>query len=166
MKNIWIALTLLLSLTTIAFAASFKAEAPESCKYCNMNRTKFAHSRMMVTYTDGTNTGLCSINCAVIDMNLTKKEVKKAEVGDYNSKKLIDAKTATWVIGGSKKGVMTPVAKWAFADKKSAEEFIKGNGGKLATFDDVVKATEEEHKNGHSKGHKKEMKQQEHEHKM
>lgn len=158
MKKIWIALTLLLSLTTLAVAAGFKAEAPESCKYCNMDRSTFAHSRMLVTYTDGSNTGLCSINCAAIDMNLTKKEVKSVEVGDYNSKKLIDAKTATWVIGGKKKGVMTPNPKWAFADKKAAEAFIKANGGKLATFDDVSKATEDEHKSGH----KKEMKHQGH----
>lgn len=167
MKKIWIALTLILTLTSFAMAAAFKAEAPETCKYCNMDRTKFAHSRMIVTYTDGTSSGVCSINCAVIDMNLTKKEVKNVEVGDYNSKKLIDAKTATWVIGGSKKGVMSPVAKWAFADKKTAESFIKANGGKLANLDDVVKATEEEHKNGHGGGHKKEMKHQGHgDHKM
>jgi len=166
MKKVWIVVTLMLTMATTIFAAGAKVEDPQNCKYCNMDRTKYAHSRMMITYIDGTSTGVCSINCAVIDMNLTKNEVKKAEVGDYNSKKLIDAKTATWVIGGSKKGVMTPEAKWAFADKNAAEAFIKANGGKLVTFDDVVKATEEEHKNGHGGGHKKEMKHQHGEHKM
>jgi len=65
-------------------------------------------------------------------------------VADYNTKKLIDAKSAAWVIGGTKKGVMTPVAKWAFADKKEADAFIKANGGKPATFGEALKAAEKE----------------------
>ena len=39
---------------------------------------------------------------------------------------------------------MTKRAKWAFADKKGAEAFIKENGGKLAYFDDAMKATYED----------------------
>lgn len=35
-------------------------------------------------------------------------------VGDYNTKRLIDAEKAVWVIGGGKQGVMTKRAKWAF----------------------------------------------------
>lgn len=157
MKRLWISI-MLLALGTTCLAAELKVEAPADCQKCGMNRTKFAQSRMVVTYQDGS-TGTCSINCAVVDMKTSKgKEVKSLQVGDYDSKKLIDAKTATWVIGGTKKGVMTPVAKWAFADKSGANKFIKGNGGKLATFDDVVKATEKElaeqdKPKGHS-GHK------------
>ena len=39
---------------------------------------------------------------------------------------------------------MTKSAKWAFADKKDAEAFIKENGGKLANFDDAMKASYED----------------------
>ena len=141
MKKIWTALLLVLSLVTISLAAE-KVEAPDSCKHCGMDRTKFAHSRMLVTYTDGS-TGTCSINCVAVDMKESKKEIKSFQVADYNTKKLTDAKTATWVIGGSKKGVMTPVAKWAFAEKKDAELFIQKNGGTLATFGDALKAAEQ-----------------------
>lgn len=159
MKKIWIALLLVLSLVTVCLATE-KVEAPDSCKQCGMDRTKFAHSRMVVTYTDGSS-GTCSINCVVIDMKETKKEVKSFQVGDYNSKKLIDAKAATWVIGGSKKGVMTPVAKWAFAEKKDAENFIKKNGGTLAGFDDTLKTVEKERadrdKPSEKKGHDHKM---------
>lgn len=143
MKNIWIALLLVLSLATFCLAVD-KVEAPDGCVHCGMNRTKFAHSRMIVTYKDKSSAGTCSINCIVTDLKKSKKEPQSFQVGDYNSKKLIDAKTATWVIGGSKRGVMTPVAKWAFADKKNAEEYIQKNGGKLATYDDALKATEKE----------------------
>ncbi len=158
MTRLWISIMLLLALGTTCLAADTKVEAPADCQKCGMNRTKFAQSRMVVTYKDGS-TGTCSINCAVVDLKANKgKEVKSFQVGDYDSKKLIDAKTATWVIGGKKQGVMTQVAKWAFADKSGAEKFIKGNGGKLATFDDVVKVTEKElaeqdKPKGHS-GHK------------
>jgi nitrous oxide reductase accessory protein NosL len=159
MNKIWIALLLVLSLTTFGLATE-KIEAPDSCKQCGMDRVKLAHSRMVVTYADGSS-GTCSINCVVTDMKESKKEVKSFQVGDYNSKKLIDAKAATWVIGGSKKGVMTPVAKWAFAEKKNAEAFIKKNGGTLATFDDALKAAEKEQAERNSpkenKGHDHKM---------
>lgn len=145
MKRLWISIMLLLALGTVCQAAEMPVEAPADCKHCGMNRTAFGHSRMVVTYTDGSSTGTCSINCAVIDMKKQpEKEVKTLQVGDYTSKNLIDAKSAVWIIGGKKKGVMTPVAKWAFADKKAAEAFVKENGGKLATFDEVLAATEKE----------------------
>jgi nitrous oxide reductase accessory protein NosL len=159
MKKIWITLLLVLSLVTVCLASE-KVEAPGSCKQCGMDRVKLAHSRMVVTYADGS-TGTCSINCVVTDIKETKKEVKSFQVGDYTTKKLIDAKTATWVIGGSKKGVMTAVAKWAFAEKKDADAFIKKNGGTLATFDDALKATEKEqaerNKPKENKGHDHKM---------
>lgn len=141
MKKFWIAVLLVVSLGTVCLAAD-KIEAPDSCKQCGMDRTIFAHSRMVVTYTDGSSTGTCSINCVATDMKETGKEIASFQVADYNTKKLIDAKTATWVIGGTKKGVMTKMAKWAFADKKDAESFIKTNGGKLGSFDETLKAAE------------------------
>ena len=62
-------------------------------------------------------------------------------VADYNTKTLIPAEKAFWVIGGSKLGVMTKRAKWAFTEKGEALKFIKDNGGRLATFDEAIKAT-------------------------
>lgn len=143
MKKIWIALLLVLSLGTICLAAE-KVEAQDSCKHCGMDRTKFAHSRMVVSYADGSSTGTCSLNCVVTELKGSKKEVKSFQVADYNNKKLTDAKTATWVIGGSKKGVMTKIAKWAFAENADAKAFIKANGGKMATFDEALKAAEKD----------------------
>jgi len=160
MTRLWISIMLLLAFGTVCLSAEKKVEAPADCKHCGMNRTTFGYSRMVVTYKDGGSIGTCSINCVVIDMKANKgKEVKSFQVGDYDSKKLINARTATWVIGGKKQGVMTPVAKWAFADKKAAEAFVKENGGKLATFDDVLKTSEKElaekdqHQDHDHKGH-------------
>jgi nitrous oxide reductase accessory protein NosL len=160
MKKLWIAVLLVLSLGTVCLAAETKVEAPDACVHCGMDRTKFGHSRMIVTYTDGSSAGTCSLNCAVTDLSKSKgKTVKFYQVADYNSRKLIDAKTASWVIGGSKKGVMTKVAKWAFADKKEAEAFIKANGGKSATFDEALKASEGE------QAEKSQKKSHDHDHK-
>jgi len=112
-----------------------------TCPYCGMDRHKFAHSRVVVEYDNGFPPGFCSLHCAAVDMavNIDKAPVK-IEVGDYNSKALIDAESAFWVIGGDKMGVMTHRAKWAFAKKSEAEAFIAANGGELADFETAMEA--------------------------
>lgn len=106
-----------------------------ACAHCGMDREKFSHSRMLVTYTDGTSAGVCSIHCAVTKLKAsTSKAVKSVEVADLNNRKLVDVEKAAWVIGGSMKGVMTKTAKWAFAKKDDADAFVKKHGGKPATY--------------------------------
>jgi copper chaperone NosL len=130
----------------VAYAETMKdIQEHKNCKYCNMDREKFAHSRMLIEYGDGSSLGTCSIHCVAIDLcQSLDKQPKAILVADYNKKNLIDAENAYWVIGGKKPGVMTKRAKWAFADKKDAEAFIQENGGKLATFDEAMKATYED----------------------
>ena len=133
----------LLSLAGGALAQEDVQKIP-SCKFCGMDRGKFAHSRMLATYEDGTMLGTCSIHCLAVDLALNiDKTPRLLQVGDFNSKKLIDAEKAFWVIGGSKPGVMTQQAKWAFEKKEDAERFIMENGGTLATFDEALKAAYE-----------------------
>ena len=116
-----------------------------SCKHCGMDRLKFAHSRMLIEYDDGMTIGTCSIHCTAIDLEMNKdKTAKNILVGDYYSKELIDAKTAFWVIGGTKRGVMTKRAKWAFQKKEDAEKFIAENEGELANFEQALKAAQED----------------------
>jgi copper chaperone NosL len=141
-----IALVLSLTLTSVAFAQ----KAPDvqqhpNCKHCGMDRDQFAHSRFLIEYEDGTSLGVCSIHCAAVDfaMNLDKAP-KSMKVGDYGTKKLIDAETAIWVLGGNKPGVMTKRAKWAFEKKEDAETFVKENGGEIVTFDRAMQATYED----------------------
>src|SRR4030043_1348688 len=137
-----------------------------SCKYCGMNRQQFAHSRILIEYDDATTVGTCSIHCAAVDLAINIDKTPKAiQVGDYNSKPLIDAEKASWVIGGSKMGVMTKRAKWAFEKKEDAEKFIKENGGETATFDVAMKAAYEE-KNADTKmiRERRKMKKMEHKH--
>ncbi|MBE0556552.1 MAG: nitrous oxide reductase accessory protein NosL [Proteobacteria bacterium] len=112
-----------------------------SCKYCGMNRETYAHSRMHIEYGDNTKEGLCSLHCASVDLALNLDRTPKAiQVGDYGTKVLIDAEKAFWVIGGSKPGVMTKNAKWAFANKADAEKYQREFGGRIAGFDEALEA--------------------------
>lgn len=117
----------------------------QSCPHCGMDRDKFAHSRMLITYSDGSSAGMCSIHCAVTELKASKgKQVKMVEVADLNSKKLVVAEKASWVIGGSRKGVMTRTPKWAFAKKEDAAAFIKKEGGKPATYNEALSLAEKD----------------------
>ncbi|MGZ3558639.1 MAG: nitrous oxide reductase accessory protein NosL [Thermodesulfobacteriota bacterium] len=116
-----------------------------SCKYCGMDRKQFVHTRILIEYDDASTVGTCSIHCAAIDLALNIDKTPKAvRVGDYNSKALINAENAFWVIGGNKMGVMTKKAKWAFDKKEVAEKFIKENGGENAAFDVAMKTAYED----------------------
>ena len=115
------------------------------CLYCGMDRTKFAHSRALITYNDGTTVGTCSLHCAAIDLSLKiDKTPVSIMVADYNTKKLTDVETAHWVIGGDKMGVMTRRAKWAFAANADAQAFIAAHGGSAAEFETAVRAAFED----------------------
>jgi nitrous oxide reductase accessory protein NosL len=115
------------------------------CKYCGMDRKAYDYSRMLVEYADGISAGTCSIHCAAIDLALNSDGVPKAiMVGDYRTKRLIDAGKSYWVIGGNRRGVMSIQGKWAFEEKGHAEDFMKENGGKLGSFDETLQAAFED----------------------
>ncbi len=145
MKKIISVMLLCLSLFAVVAFAADKVEAPASCLHCGMDRTTFSHSRMLIEYDDNTTVGTCSIHCTAVDLAIhIDKTPKIIKVADYNSKQLIDAEKAVWVIGGEKQGVMTARGKWAFAAKADAEAFVKANKGKLATFEEAIKAAYED----------------------
>ncbi|MFH0726731.1 MAG: nitrous oxide reductase accessory protein NosL [Pseudomonadota bacterium] len=138
-----VSILFLFSICGIASGQDDLQKAP-ACKYCGMDRAKFAHSRMIVEYDDGTTVGVCSLHCLAVDFSLNIDKTPQAlQVGDLSGKHLIDADKAFWVIGGTKPGVMTKQAKWAFEKKEDAEKFISENGGSLATFDEAMKAAYE-----------------------
>jgi nitrous oxide reductase accessory protein NosL len=118
-----------------------KIEKPAECQNCGMDRTSFASSRVLITFTDGSSRGTCSINCAYeeVTKNAARK-VKTIQVADCTTKELINGKKAVWVIGGRKPGVMSATAKWAFALKEDAEDFVKEFGGTISDFNAAWKA--------------------------
>jgi nitrous oxide reductase accessory protein NosL len=120
-------------------------KAHPGCKYCGMDRRMYDYSRMLVEYTEGVSGGMCSIHCAAIDLAMNPDRIlKNIMAGDYRTKKLIDAEKAYWVIGGSRRGVMSIQGKWAFEQKADAEDFIRENGGKIGSFDEALQAAFED----------------------
>lgn len=131
----------------IAYAQQVKEDiaAHKSCVYCGMDRGTYDYSRMVIEYDDGTTVPLCSIHCAAVDLaNKIDKAPKSIMVGDFNTKNLIDAEKASWVVGGNKQGVMTKRGKWAFENKSDAENFIKVNQGSMASFEEAMKMAYED----------------------
>ena len=127
---------------TVTVLAKVDIATQKVCKVCGMDREQWNFSRVLLEYNDGSSEGFCSIHCAAMAMtNHPGGLPKTIKVADYNTKQLIDAEKAVWVIGGKKAGVMTQQAKWAFGDKSAAESFIEANEGELASFDQVMKAT-------------------------
>jgi nitrous oxide reductase accessory protein NosL len=134
MKHIILLLVLLL-IAALA-GATDTVEDPKNCKQCGMDRIIFAHSRMLLEYVDGSISGVCSLHCAALELHHNNsKQLSALMVADYTTKKLLNAKSAAWVVGGSKAGVMTAVAKWAFAGMEEAQNFIKNNGGSVKSFE-------------------------------
>src|SRR5512139_782235 len=134
-----------------AYEGTDVKKAP-ACGVCGMSRETFAYSRMSIEYDDGPTVGTCSLNCTVAILSSDPDRKPRAiRVADYDTREMIDAKDAVWVIGGGKQGVMTRQAKWAFVDKVAAERFIAETGGTTATFDDALKAAREERGDGSGK---------------
>ena len=147
MNRIWIVLLLCAAIpfarATPIGAAGPEMERPKYCQICGMDRSMFASSRMLLVYADNATFGTCSLQCMTTEMKRNRgKKIKSMWVADYGTKKLVDAKTAAWVIGGKKPGVMSQVAKWAFARKKDAGQFVREYGGRPARFGEALKAAE------------------------
>ena len=112
-----------------------------SCSQCGMDRKMYGYSRMLIRYEDGSQTGVCSLHCAVTGMKARKgKQATALLVADRNTRELIPAGKAIWTIGGNKRGVMTPLAKWAFATNESAGKFVSAYGGKIVSWDSALTA--------------------------
>jgi len=119
--------------------------AHPDCAYCGMDRKQYAYSRVLLKYTDGSETALCSVHCAGLDLALHPEKVpERIMVGTYDRGNLVDAGKAFWVLGGSKQGVMSIRGKWAFEKKEDAGAFMREFGGATAGFRDIMTAAFED----------------------
>jgi nitrous oxide reductase accessory protein NosL len=145
MKVAVFTLALVMSLAPALLAAQEDIAKHKACKFCGMDREKFATSRILIDYEDGSAEGMCSLRCAAVEMALgIDKSPKTTWVGDYATSALVDAEKAFWVVGGSVPGVMTKRAKWAFAKREDADAFVKEKGGTVVAFEAAVKAAYED----------------------
>ena len=151
MKKTFHALTLSALFLMVAISSHAEEKKYEdirkhkSCKLCGMSREEYSYSRLLLVYNNGTSTGTCGLRCAALDLALKMgRRTDSIMVADFNSRKLIDAEKAYWVIGGSKQGTMSTRGKWAFTGKDQARRFMAKNGGAPGTFHDALKASFED----------------------
>jgi copper chaperone NosL len=136
---------LLLCLAGTAVFSGDDIDTHRSCAFCGMDRKAYGFSRMLIQYADGMEAGVCSLHCAVIELDANKdRKVKALLVADREDRTLVPAETAFWVIGGSKRGVMTQRPKWAFSTPAAAENFIKTWGGTIITWNEALAAARED----------------------
>ena len=144
----WLVLALLLVLAGAlgeASAAQDDLALHRECGYCGMDRQAYGFSRMLVRYLDGAEAGTCSLRCTLVELDAHPgRAVKVVLAADRDTRELVDAASATWVIGGRKRGVMTARAKWAFATREGAEAFVRAHGGALATYDEARAAARQD----------------------
>lgn len=139
-----IALILLTANVTI-MAAQDDIEEHRECAYCGMDRKAYGYSRMLVVYEDGVESGVCSLHCALVEIDANRERpIRTLLVADRDTRSLIDADKAVWVMGGKKRGVMTERPKWAFSTEAAARAFTERYGGTIVTLEEAMRVTREE----------------------
>ncbi|HEY4743871.1 MAG TPA: nitrous oxide reductase accessory protein NosL [Desulfuromonadaceae bacterium] len=135
----------LVALSGVAVHAHDDIMAHRECHQCGMDRKVYGYSRMLIVYEGGAEVGVCSLHCAVTEMDgHREKKVTTLLVADRDSHALIPADTASWVIGGRRRGVMTQRPKWAFATIDAARAFVASNGGAIVRWDEALAAARED----------------------
>ncbi len=117
-----------------------QGDAKMFCPECGMTLPVFYKTNHAATV-DGKVKQYCSIHCIVEDAKKGSK-LTDIKVVDVKSLKFIDANTASYVVGSSKKGTMTMVSKYAFASKADADIFAEKNGGKVVDYSGAYKSAE------------------------
>lgn len=142
MKSSSIKFVLIFSL--IALVASCKVEPKEieygqdHCHFCDMTVVDKSHAAEYVTQ-KGKSYVFDAIECMVNEILRDKNEPELAFilVADYAEPgKLVDAKTATYLISENIKSPMGANLS-AFASREIAEKFQKENGGILLNWDEL-----------------------------
>lgn len=136
---------IMFTLAGMSVLAQSDIDAHRDCANCGMDRKAYGFSRMLIQFEDGTEVGVCSLHCALIEIDAHQGlKVKALLVADRNTRTLVDAEKAVWVLGGKKNGVMTKHAKWAFSSQDAADKFIASYGGKIVSWDEALAAARED----------------------
>lgn len=112
-----------------------QGDAKAYCPMCGMNINHNYKTSHGVYLKDGTAKQYCSIRCLAADFSLIESHISKIVVTDAKSEKLIDAKSAFYVVGSKVPGTMSMVSKLAFEKEADAKAFAVENGGEVSTFD-------------------------------
>ncbi|QEH07943.1 nitrous oxide reductase accessory protein NosL [Sulfurospirillum multivorans] len=112
-----------------------KGDEKAYCPICGMSLKMFYKTSHGVILKDGTAKQYCSIRCLAADYPAIESHISKIVVTDVKSEKLIDVKSAFYVVGSKVPGTMSMVSKLAFANEADAKAFATENGGEVMNFD-------------------------------
>jgi len=117
-----------------------EGKAKMFCPECGMTLPMFYKTNHAATV-EGKVKQYCSIHCIVEDTQKGSK-LTDIKVVDVTTLKFIAVDKASYVVGSAKKGTMTMVSKYAFANKKDAQAFAKANGGEVVDYQSAYKSAE------------------------
>ena len=132
-----IALILVLIQFTLlsAWVSAEEMHKRESCRVCGMYIDQYQKSAAELVLKDGTMEHTCGVACMLREVEDAGgiSAFKSVQVHDWVSGKLVDAQTATYVIGSKVIPDMVP-NYIAFAKREEAEAFAVKEGGEVIDF--------------------------------
>jgi nitrous oxide reductase accessory protein NosL len=111
------------------------AEERATCRVCGMYIDQYQKSAAELVYKDGKKEYTCGVACMLREIEDAGgiSEFKSVQVHDWVSGKLVDAETATYVLGSKIIPDMVP-NYIAFANRDEAEAFVAKEGGEVIDF--------------------------------
>jgi nitrous oxide reductase accessory protein NosL len=118
-----------------AWVSAEETHKRESCRVCGMYIDQYQKSAAELVFKDGKKEYTCGVACMLREVTDAGglSAFKSVKVHDWVSGKLVDAETATYVIGSNVIPDMVP-NYIAFAKREEAEAFVAKEGGEIMDF--------------------------------
>ena len=110
---------------------------PQGCSICGMDVSKYTHVKYVITATDGKTYTTCGVQCGLTLQIRLSDKFKSALATDLVTHREVDASKAFYVYKSSAITDMAP-GFIAFSTKERAENFAKGFGGKVVTYQEAL----------------------------
>ena len=110
---------------------------PQGCSICGMDVSRYVHVKYVVTTTDGKTFTTCGVQCGFTLQIRLGNKFKSAMATDLITYREVEASRAFYVY---KSSVITDMAPGfiAFSTKERAENFAKGFGGRVVTYEEAI----------------------------
>ena len=107
------------------------------CHVCGMDVLKYPHTRYVVTTKEGEEFVACGVQCGLTLHLRLKEKFKSATATDLLSNRSVDVQKAFYVY---KSTVITDMGPGfiAFSTREKAENFAKGFGGRVVTYQEAL----------------------------
>lgn len=126
---------LMLMSTRLSAHEQHESQERPSCRVCGMYIDQYQKSAAELVFKDGKKEYTCGVACMLREVTDAGglSAFKSVKVHDWVSGKLVDAETATYVIGSNVIPDMVP-NYIAFANREEAEAFVAKEGGEVIDF--------------------------------